>query len=682
MPPLAGFHLHLYQPPREDPWLGVVTNEWSAWPYHDWNERIATECYRALIAVAVTNGDETATELVEPLTMSSTDIGPTLHRWLEQCSPDVDQALSYQVDHANSGPQSLMIAAPLVHAIIPLTNADDRERLVAWGIADYRRRFGAAPLGMWLPETAVDLASLDCLARQGIQYTVLMPTQVLRVREPGAEWRTVDANSLDTSKAYFVRLTQGRTITVVFGHGSLSQRVAFGDLIDDGIALADEMAGELEGDDGAVLLVADGETYGHHHHFGDLGLAWALRRLRHHYGFETTLGVWLARREPTYEVELAEVSSWSCAHGVERWRSDCGCVTGEQPGWRQTWREPLRESLDWLRATLGGTVDQALAEYLHSPGEALLQYGTVLSGEVDPHDFVAARAVRDLDAAEVALVLEFFEVHRNLLYSFTSCAWFFADPAEIETSIVLRYAAVALGIVRRTLGKDYEPEFLEHLGGVHSNRPGIGGSVLWALACDPFRFDEERIAAGFAAERLACVGHARIERGYWRARAEMVESDPAELRVTLINTLTFREREFRTSSQRTGHLGIRVRVDDGTAIREVSLGELGADVIARVGASWLAGTGSADYEEALNLLVARVLANPAGEDEVAVLVALAGAPRYVTPIGEASIRRAIVAIAGQNPAPDLSIVAPLAKALGMSSVVTREATSVPPIRFS
>ncbi len=162
----------------------------------------------------------------------------------------------------------------------------------------------------------------------------------------------------------------------------------------------------------------------------------------------------------------------------------------------------------------------------------------------------------------------------------------------------------------------------------------------------------------------------------------MVESDPAELRVTLTNTLTFREREFRTSSQRTGHLGIRVRVDDGTAIREVSLGELGADVIARVGASWLAGTGSADYEEALNLLVARVLANPAGEDEVAVLVALAGAPRYVTPIGEASIRRAIVAIAGQNPAPDLSIVAPLAKALGMSSVVTREATSVPPIRFS
>ncbi len=670
MSPIAGFHLHLYQPPREDPWLGLVANEWSAWPYHDWNERIAAECYRAMIAVALPLGENGETELVEPLTQSSVDVGPTLHHWLERHSPDVERALGYQVRHAISGPSAVAIAAPLVHAILPLANAKDRDRLIAWGIADYAHRFGTSPLGMWLPETAVDLTTLESIARQGIRYTVLMPTQAVRVREPGGDWRPVDAHSLDTSRAYLVQLGEGETITVVFGHADLSQRVAFGDLIDDGTELADIMARELHDRDGVVLLVADGETYGHHHRFGDLGLAWALRRLQRHHKLETTLGEWLATTEPTWEVELADVSAWSCAHGVERWRSDCGCVTGEQPGWRQGWRAPLREALDWLRETLGGAVDAELARHLRSVDDALLDYGRVLSGELEPHEFVTTHAHRPLDADETSRVLELCEVHRNLLYSFTSCAWFFADPAEIETSIVLRYAAVAMEIGSRALDVDLEAGFLEHLAKVRSNRPGVEGRTLWRRACDAYRFDEALVVAGFAAELFASNGTARTVRGFWRMRAEPVDDDPDARRIVLTNTLTLRQSRYLTRVERLGELGAEIHVNDANSFRKIALGELGNDVVARVACSWLTGPGSENYESALDLLVARLLEQPAGSDEATVLVALASAPRYVTPIAEASIRRALTALVGQAISrSDIDLLAPLARAVGLSGIV-------------
>ncbi len=675
MPPVAGFFLHFYQPPREDPWLGIVTNEWSAWPYYDWNERIAAECYRALIAVALPRGDHQGNELVEPLASSSFDVGPTLHNWLERCSPDVDRALRYQVGRVAPGPGAVALAAPMVHAILPLASADDRRRLVAWGIADYSQRFASPPSGMWLPETAVDIETLGTLVDQGIGFTILMPTQAVRVREHGGAWRGVDANTLDTTRPYLVRLDHGRTITVVFGNASLSQRVAFGDLIDNGTELADAMLEELKDRDGVVLLVADGETYGHHHRFGDLGLAWALRRLQRHYGISTTLGEWLSTQEPTHEVELASVSAWSCAHGVERWRSDCGCVTGELPGWKQDWRGPLRQALDWLRETLGDSVDAELARHVRSVDEALVDYGQVLAGTVRPDEFVIEHAQRALDGDEMSLVLELCEVHRNLLYSFTSCAWFFADPAQIETSIVLRYAAVAMEIAHRALGLDLEPEFVDRLAGVRSNRPGIGGAELWRLACEPYRFDEALVAAGFAAERFACGQAARTARGFWRAEVALVGDDAGSERIALTNTLTLRRSEFDTRVARTGALGVEVHVGHAAGAERFDLGQLGSDVVARMAASWLVGTGSDNYEGALDLLVAYLLERAANSDDVAVLVALASAPRYVTPVGEASIRRALLAIIECVDAQsDLDSLAPLARAVGLGDIVDHQSS--------
>ena len=667
---VAGFHYHFYQPPREDPWTGLFNHEWSAWPYHDWNERIAAECYRAMVAVALPEEDGSIS-LFEPLTQSSFDVGPTLHHWLEAYAPDVERALQHEVRSASRGASRVVVAAPLVHAIVPLATAADQERLVVWGIDDFRARYGEEPVGMWLPETGVDVATLETLARCAITYTVLMPTQAAMTRTPDGPWLTVSPGTLDTSKAYFVALPSGARMTVVFGHHDLSHQVAFGDVLADGNQLADTMAEVLRGSDhagGAVLLVADGETYGHHHLFGDIGVAWATKMLQEKHHLTTALGEWLAVQTPVHEVRLHEVSAWSCAHGVERWRSDCGCVTGERPGFDLGWRAPLRQALDWLREHAGGALDRELAQHARSSAAALLDYGKVISREWNASDFLQRHQSRELAADERSRVLEICEAHRNLMFSFTSCAWFFADPGEIETSIVLRYAALALELTRRTTGRDFEGAFVERLNSVNSASHDVSGESLWRRACEGFRTDEVQIAAGAAAEFAACGAFARTSRGTWDVEYSALSN--GEVRVNLTNTLTLRKSTFLTHCTLGENLNLRVDISDTTMWRRVDLGELGDDVIARVALSRLAGPGSDDVEGALNLLAADLLRRDATGDDAVTLVALASAPRFVSPVSEAALRRALAAVTARDGDKRREILKPLATVLGVAEVVT------------
>jgi hypothetical protein len=675
MSPIAGFHYHFYQPPREDPWTGMFNHEWSAWPYHDWNERIAAECYRAMVAVALPDEDGT-TSLFEPLIQSSFDLGPTLHHWLDIYARDVEHALQRQVRDASHGASRVVMSAPLVHAIVPLATPIDQERLVQWGIDDFRARYAEEPVGMWLPETGVDVTTLEVLARHGITYTVLMPTQAAKVRAPRGTWAKVTPQSIDTSRAYYVALPSGARMTVVFGHYDLSQRVAFGDLIADGNSLADTMANVLGDDDGVVLLVADGETYGHHHRFGDIGVAWATKMLQEKHHLSTTLGEWLVTREPTHEVQLHEVSAWSCAHGVERWRSACGCVTGEREGFDLNWRAPLREALDWLRANAGAALDWELGHHVTSSDAALLDYGKVIAGEWSPGDFVARHQSRDLSDDERSRVLEICEAHRNLMFSFTSCAWFFADPAEIETSIVLRYAALALELTRRTTGRDFESPFIERLENVRSAFYDVAGETLWRRACADFRTDEVQIAAGAAAEYATCGDFARTSRGTWAI--EYLPGDGAEVRINLTNALTLRKFTFLTHISQGDDLSLHVDISDTTMWRKVELERLGADAVARVAVARLMGRGSSDVEGALSLLASDLLRRDATRNDEVTLLALASTPRYVTPVGEAAIRRALFAIAARDDAAtDRSRLVALATAVGVADTFNlSEATGV------
>ncbi|MGA2803549.1 MAG: DUF3536 domain-containing protein [Acidimicrobiales bacterium] len=623
------FHLHCYQPERADPWLDLVNPEPSAYPYHDWNQRITAECYRPNTAAAMLAPDKRLSESCDNFAIASFDVVRTLHRWLVANAPDVDAVVRAAGREPDGQPTGAALASPAVHAILPLAEPEDREVLVAWGIADFKARFGFAPEGMWLPETAVDLDTLATLARHGIRFTLLMPRQARRVRAPGGRWVDVSGEKIDPSRAYLVSLPGGESMTVVFGHGPLSRELAFGDLLNDGATLVSAIRTALatSGDDELIAIVTDGETYGHHHEFGEMALAWAARELQNEKVEVTNLGAWLASHPPTWEVELATPSSWSCAHGVERWRSDCGCTTGSQPGWNQSWRGPLREALDWLRATLAEPVATALGPLVGDPLDALVDYGVVVAGTEAPEAFVARRAARPLAPAETTLALELLELGSHLLSAFTSCAWFFADPSGIETLLSLRHVAVVLDTAARVLGLDASEGFLERLKAVRSNRePSLDGRDLWARFVEPQRIDAGSLAAAFALELAAGSARSPMRRGAWVVTGQDVETLAGRTSGTVVveYTPTLRRTVVEVQAECTGAVSAvaRSRPAGEDCWRETTLSQAGPDVAARVGAARVTGRGDASALVALRCLTASLRTRAAEADDAVVLGAL------------------------------------------------------------
>jgi alpha-amylase/alpha-mannosidase (GH57 family) len=349
-------HCHFYQPPRENPWLEAIELQDSAYPYHDWNERITAESYAPNAFSRILDGTGKIAKIINNYSRISFNVGPTLLSWMEDKSPELYQAV-LDADHESaesfSGHGSA-IAQAYNHMIMPLANLRDKWTQVAWGIADFKRRFKRPPEGMWLPETAVDNESLDIMAQQGIKFTILAPYQCRRVRKigGGARWREVPGGGIDPSRAYRVRLMAGRHIDVFFYDGPISRAVAFEGLLGNGEHFAGRLlSASSESRDWPELLhiATDGETYGHHHRYGEMALTYALQHLEEQdLAKLTNYGEYLALYPPTHEVEIYENTAWSCAHGVERWNSDCGCNSGRQ-GWNQAWRNPLRQALNWLR---------------------------------------------------------------------------------------------------------------------------------------------------------------------------------------------------------------------------------------------------------------------------------------------------------------------------------------------
>lgn len=170
-------HGHFYQPPRENPWLEAIEVEDSAFPYHDWNERISDECYEANASARILDNEGLLDALVNNYSRMSFNFGPTLLSWIADKKQPLYRAIleadrDSQVRFSGHGSA---IAQVYNHVIMPLANERDRVTEVAWGIADFRHRFGRAPEGMWLPETAVDTASLEVLAKHDIKFVILAP---------------------------------------------------------------------------------------------------------------------------------------------------------------------------------------------------------------------------------------------------------------------------------------------------------------------------------------------------------------------------------------------------------------------------------------------------------------------------------------------------------------------------
>jgi alpha-amylase/alpha-mannosidase (GH57 family) len=487
-------HGHFYQPPRENPWLEKIERQPSAAPYHDWNERVAMESYAPNAAARVLDGSGRIARLVNNYARISFDFGPTLLSWLEREQPRTYAAVlaADRESRERFSGHGSALAQGYGHAILPLCNSRDKRTQVVWGIRDFEHRFGRAPEGMWLPETAVDLESLEILAEQGLRFTILAPAQAARVRPPGGEWRSLgESGHIDPSRPYRLSLPSGRQIALFFYDGPVSQAVAFENLLDNGEQFVERLLAAFPEGDGRPRLVniaTDGETYGHHHRFGEMALAYALLRLEADDAARlTNYAEFLERFPPDHEVEIQENSAWSCAHGLGRWQADCGCHTGGEEGWNQSWRQPLRAAFDWLRDRLAPAFEAAGGELLTDPWGARDDYVAVLLDR-SPENvsrFLARHAARELRGDERARALELLEMQRHALLMFTSCGWFFNDLSGIETVQVLQYAGRALQIGKELFGDGLREGFLERLEAAKSNVAAMGsGRDIFEAAID------------------------------------------------------------------------------------------------------------------------------------------------------------------------------------------------------
>ena len=514
-------HGHFYQPPRENPWLELVEQQDGAYPYHDWNERITAECYAPNARARILDHQGRITRLVNNYARLSFNVGPTLLAWLETASPDTYAAI-LDADRRSQkrfdGHGSAM-AQVYNHAIMPLASVRDRRTQVGWGIADFRRRFGRDPEGMWLAETAVDDDTLDLLAEHGITFTVLSPYQAARVRPiGGGSWYEVHGGRVDPTMPYLVRLASGRSITVFFYDGPISRAVAFEGLLESAERFEQRLLSGFNGRPGPQLMhiATDGESYGHHHRHGEMALAATLQRLADRDDVQVVnYAQFLALHPPTHEAQVIESSSWSCAHGVERWRSDCGCTSGG-PETHQRWRAPLRDALDWLAAELETRYEDKASQLLVDPWQARDDYIEVVldRSEDSLNRFFSRHQRRALTEDERVRALHLIEMQRQSLLMYTSCGWFFEELSRPEPVQVLLYAARALQLCRRIdeyddevaddVSCELEEGFLARLEKAPSNDPRyVDGRGVWEHKVRPALTELDQVSAHFAISSLS-----------------------------------------------------------------------------------------------------------------------------------------------------------------------------------
>jgi alpha-amylase/alpha-mannosidase (GH57 family) len=505
-------HGHFYQPPRENPWLESIELQDSASPYHDWNERVLAECYAPNAVSRILDSRGTIDHIVNNYANISFDFGPTLLSWLKLSAGEVYQAIlaaDRESRERFTGHGSAMAQA-YNHVILPLANPRDKATQIIWGLRDFEARFGRMPEGMWLPETAVDLETLDLLAQQGMRFVLLAPHQAQRVRRKNqSDWQDIHEGRMDTARAYEVELPSGRTIAAFFYHDTLARAIAFEGLLSNGDAFARRLLDSFSVTTTEPQLIhaaTDGESYGHHHRFGDMALAYALHKMQLEGAATlTNYGEFLEKNQPQWRAEIAANTSWSCAHGVERWRSDCGCASGGHPAWRQAWRGPLRDALDALREELAPLYEGGCADLLQDAWRARDTYIAVVLDR-SPESlrrFFQAEAKRELTAAEQTRALKLLEMQRHVMLMYTSCGWFFDDLAGIEAVQNLLYAGRAVQLAQELFGDGVEERFLRRLEIARSNgSDSRTGRELYRQAVRPAMVDLPKVAAHYAVSSL------------------------------------------------------------------------------------------------------------------------------------------------------------------------------------
>ena len=504
-------HGHFYQPPRENPWLEEVEQQDEAYPYHDWNERITAECYAPNTASRLLDPEGRIVDIFNNYSSISYNFGPNLLSWMERHNPDVYQSIlraDKESMHRFSGHGSAL-AQVYNHMIMPLANSRDKRTQIIWGIRDFEHRFGRSPEGMWLAETAVDLETLDIMAEYGIAFTILAPHQARRIRTTGgSEWEDVSGQKIDTRRPYLCRLPSGKSIALFFYEGPISLDVSFHRLLDNGEEFAKKLLGAFSDDrePQLVSIATDGETYGHHHRYGEMALTYCLNYLRSNNLAEITVfGEYLERFPPDHDVEIRENTSWSCSHGIERWRADCGCRTGGPDDWSQQWRKPLREAMDWLRDTFVPLYERGISASVHDPWRIRDDYIHVILDRSPENvaSFLSRHAVSSLSGEDTIAILKSLELQRHTMLMYTSCGWFFNDISGIETVQILCYAANALQTAKELCGMDFEPNYTRILQRAPCNEAALqNGAQVYDRFVRPAVTDLARVGAHYAVSSL------------------------------------------------------------------------------------------------------------------------------------------------------------------------------------
>ena len=500
-------HGHFYQPPRENPWLEAVEVQDSAAPAHDWNERVTDECYAPNTAARRLDRANRIIDITNNYARISFNVGPTLFAWLARERPEV-AAKIVEGDRASVGAyggHGNAIAQVYNHMIMPLASRRDKVTQVRWGIEDFRLRFGREPEGMWLPECAVDDETLEVLAESGIRFTILAPHQAWRIRPldaPDGAWREV-GEAIDPSRAYLWRGASGASLAIFFYDGPISRAIAFEGVLKNGLDFAARVRSGFSDArtwPQIVHVATDGESYGHHSHFGDMALAAALHRLAEDGDVTlTNYGQYLAAAPPTMEVQVHQRTSWSCFHGVERWRADCGCRM--KPGTHQQWRGPLRESLDWLRDGVDALYEARAGHLLKDPWQARDEFVNVVLARTPARvsEFLERHARSPLDEAARVEALRLLELQRNRLLMYTSCGWFFDELSGLEPVQILRYAALVMQYARELGGGALEDEFVRRLQAAPTNVPELpDGAAVYRRLVRSAAADLRRVAAHYA----------------------------------------------------------------------------------------------------------------------------------------------------------------------------------------
>ncbi|MFN2423645.1 MAG: DUF3536 domain-containing protein [Cryomorphaceae bacterium] len=499
-------HGHFYQPPRENAWLEKIEYQDSASPYHDWNERITRECYAPNGVSRILNEDHKIVDIVNNYAKMSFNFGPTLLSWMEVNRPktyqsiiDADlKSMQYFDGHGSA------MAQVYNHIIMPLANRRDKETQVIWGLKDFERRFKRKAEGMWLAETAVDTETLEVLAEQGLKFTVLAPRQAKAFNAIGGNDRQ---EGIDPRQPYLCNLPSGKTINLFFYDGKRSEAVAFKGLLKDGREFANYLAGGFDdrSDNQLLHIATDGESYGHHHRYGDMALAFCLRHIEDSKVAKVTnYSQYLSINPPRHEAEIHDNSSWSCVHGVERWRSDCGCNSGGRPDWNQEWRRPLRESLDWLRDRLAEVFEKELPSKDKSPWQLRNEYIEVIMNRSQENvEHFLKTNFGKLEGAVQTKVMRLMEMQRNGMLMYTSCGWFFDEISGIETVQILQYARRAVQLAGSVSDVSLGSEFETQLAHAVSNVSEYGnGAQVYRRFVQPSEVTLTHIGMHYAVSSL------------------------------------------------------------------------------------------------------------------------------------------------------------------------------------